>query len=55
MANFFRPFLRLLLIVFRPAVVAIRARKPDNLKIEERLLLDSVRFDIIKFFNNFFI
>ena len=49
-ANFLRPFLRRFLIVLRPAAVAILARKPDNRKIETRLLFDNVRFVIINYF-----
>jgi len=47
MANFFRPFLRRLLIVFLPFAVAILARKPDKRKIEIRDLFESVLFDMI--------
>ena len=47
-ANIFRPFFRRLRIVFRPSAVDIRARKPDSFKTERLVLLDNVRFVIIK-------
>tara|TARA_B110000240_G_C13367165_1_gene396611 strand:- start:653 stop:877 length:225 start_codon:yes stop_codon:yes gene_type:complete len=54
-ANFLRPFLRLFLTIRCPFFVAILARKPDNLRIETRVLFDNVRCVIIKYFclNNF--
>ena len=46
-ASLLRPLFRRILIVFRPCVVDMRARNPDNFKIEYRVLLESVRFVII--------
>ena len=51
-ANYFdrraRPLARRALITLRPFLVAMRARKPDNFKIEYRDLFDNVRFVILK-------
>lgn len=46
MANNFLFFFLRFLIVLRPVEVDILALKPDNFKIEYRLLFESVRFDI---------